>query len=416
MNTTLAQDILENPAFTRVHARAQDILRTGLSAGARYPEVWIRDLATFIEMACEVGDRDEIRRALLMFFDFQQTDGAIIDGYTRRDESVDPYNYILSPKHPEMVGHKNTVETDQESSLVIGIRRYIESTGDDTILGEIVDGRSVLDRLSDAIEWIYRDRWSEAHGLAWNATTIDWGDAQPEHEWGVEIDADTHPAICIYTNAILSMALRDLAWLNERAGRPQGKWLDRQKPLHDAVRKHLWDAERQKYRPHVYLDKGSPFPPDYDESPIYFHGGTATAMQAGMLTREEARASAARMMQNVAEAGARTVGITIWPLYNVPSMPNTNYHVPFFYQNGGDWPWWGGRVPLGLLTCGLPEEAYATLLPIVEMIETHDGFFEWHAPDGTPHGCKTFRGAAGVVGSAIKQLRSWAASARNSNL
>jgi hypothetical protein len=43
------------------------------------------------------------------------------------------------------------------------------------------------------------------------------------------------------------------------------------------------------------------------------------------------------------------------------------------------------------------------------MIETHDGFFEWHGPDGTPHGSKTFRGAAGVVGCAIEQLRSWAA-------
>ncbi|MCX6971810.1 MAG: hypothetical protein NTV93_16875 [Verrucomicrobia bacterium] len=409
MSQTLARCILEAQSFTRVHARAQEILRGGLSAGARYPEVWIRDLATFIEMACDVGDRSEIRRALLMFFDFQQTDGAIVDGYTRRDESVDPYNYITSPKHPEMVGHKNTVETDQESSLVIGIRRYIESTGDETILGEIVDGRSVLDRLGDAISWVYSARWSEAHGLAWNATTIDWGDCQPEHEWGVELDADSHPALCIYTNAMLSMALRDLSWLNGRAGRPQGYWSELGERLHDSVRKHLWDAERQKYRPHVYLDKGSPFPADYDESPIFFHGGTAMAMLAGLLTREEALACAERMMRNVAEAGACTVGITIWPLYNVPSMPNTNYHMPFVYQNGGDWPWWGGRVPQGLLACGLPEEAYAALLPIVEMIETHDGFFEWHAPDGTPHGSKTFRGAAGVVGGAIEQLRSWAA-------
>ena len=108
----LANAILEDQSLIRVHARAQEILRSGLSAGARYPEVWIRDLATFIEIACDVGDSAEIRRALLMFFDFQQADGAIIDGFTRRTDSVDPYNYILSPRHLEMVGHKNTVETD----------------------------------------------------------------------------------------------------------------------------------------------------------------------------------------------------------------------------------------------------------------------------------------------------------------
>jgi hypothetical protein len=89
----------------------------------------------------------------------------------------------------------------------------------------------------------------------------------------------------------------------------------------------------------------------------------------------------------------------------VPTAKNPNYYMPFSYQNGGDWPWWGGRVQQGLLACSLPEEAYATLRPIVEMIGTHDGFFEWHGPDGTPHGSKTFRGAAGVVGAAIEQLR-----------
>jgi hypothetical protein len=42
------------------------------------------------------------------------------------------------------------------------------------------------------------------------------------------------------------------------------------------------------------------------------------------------------------------------------------------------------------------------------MVERHDGFFEWHSPDGTPHGCKTFRGAAGVIGRTIEMLRAWA--------
>ena len=37
--------------------------------------------------------------------------------------------------------------------------------------------------------------------------------------------------------------------------------------------KYLWDNERRKFIPHIYLDKGSPFKPDFPENDIYYHGG-----------------------------------------------------------------------------------------------------------------------------------------------
>lgn len=407
---SLAAEILASGILENTLDRAVELLRTGVTAGTVYPEVWIRDLATFVRLSCRAGNQAEIRSSLLKFFDFQQPDGGVIDGYTGRGESVEDYDYILSPRHPGMVGHKNTVATDQESSLVIAVRRYVEETGDAAFLEEPVDGLRVLDRLGRALDWVYSERWSEGLSLAWNATTIDWGDVQPEHEWGVQLSGDSHPAVGIYPNAMLSLALRDLEWLRVRAGRDAGDCTDRRNSLHGAIRKHLWDERRQKFRPHIYLEKGSPFPPEFDEDPIYYHGGTAVAMLAGLLTRDEARASAVRMQRNVAESGARSVGLTVWPVYNVPSAVNRIFRTPFLYQNGGDWPWFGGRVSLGLLECGLPGEAFETLLPIVEMVETHDGFFEWHAPDGTPSGAKMFRGAAGVVGEAITELRAWAES------
>ncbi len=30
--------------------------------------------------------------------------------------------------------------------------------------------------------------------------------------------------------------------------------------------KNLWDEERQKFIPHIYLEKGSPFPSPFDEN------------------------------------------------------------------------------------------------------------------------------------------------------
>ena len=213
-----------------------------------------------------------------------------------------------------------------------------------------------------------------------------------------------HPALCIYTNALFSLALADYAWILRQAGRDATAVLRENEALHHAIRAVLWDPARQKFRPHVYLEKGSPFPADYNEDEIHFHGGTAVAMQAGVLTLDEMRRVLADMRANVAAAGARTVGLTLWPLYNVPELNNSLFHKPFSYQNGGDWPWWGARVPQALCRHGLYPEAAATLLPIARMVEKAGGFYEWYSPDGTPRGAKGFRGAAGVFAKAAEML------------
>ena len=423
--TTLSHSILENPLFDRVLARAEKLFTESLTAGDRYPEVWIRDFSTFIPTACALGRGDAVKAALRVFFEAQQADGEILDGYAPASSYSDAYHLLSIPGHPELRAHKNSVETDQESSLVVAVARYVEATGDSTFLAETVNGRTVFERLEAALQWVLNHRWSDAQGLVWSATTLDWGDGQASCVWeeiseGVpshpeqlplltEFGPHSHPALCIYTNALFALALEAMATLARAADlAAAGQWEARHHALRLAVRQHLWDRARQKFHPHVYLDRGSPFPPDFDEEPIYYHGGTAVALQAGLLSTEEARHAARHMMDNVRAAGARTVGLTVWPLYHVPSLRNTLFERPFFYQNGGDWPWFGARVPLGLLRCDCPSEAFETLLPIAQMIEDADGFFEWYRPDGTPTGSSGFRGAAGVTHQAITELRRWA--------
>ena len=77
----LAETVLNDERLTEVLDRAKAIVATGFNAGGHYGEVWIRDLATFIEISCDVYDQDRIKEALLMFFTFQGEDGNIIDGY-----------------------------------------------------------------------------------------------------------------------------------------------------------------------------------------------------------------------------------------------------------------------------------------------------------------------------------------------
>jgi len=86
-------------------------------------------------------------------------------------------------------------------------------------------------------------------------------------------------------------------------------------------------------------------------------------------------------------------------------MPNITLMGKYFYQNGGDWAWFGGRMVSALVKAGLLDEAEAALKPIVDRVVQHDGFWEWWEFDGTPSGSDKFHGAAGVIGSAIEELK-----------
>ena len=240
----------------------------------------------------------------------------------------------------------------------------------------------------------------------WGATTVDWGDVQPEHEWGVELDENSHHAIDIYDNDMLLIALDDFATLVGDEAANASRYRQTSKQLRANIREHLWDARREKFIPHIYL-QGSPFPKHFDENSVYYHGGTAVAIEAGLLSREEIKASLRIMCENVRQANASSLGLTVYPPYPQDTFQNPSMG-PYSYQNGGDWCWFGGRMIQQLIRYGLVEEAYRELRPMVARVVTHDGFHEWWSLDNQPRGSGKFRGSAGVLGIAIEQLRAWA--------
>ena len=402
----LAHRILADKELEDVLARAKALLKTGFNAGSGYREVWIRDLATFIELSCDVLDRAEIKDNLRLFFRLQGDDGNIVDGFVHKSQANVAYQYIKKPGVPDYWGHKNTVETDQESSLIQAIHTYVRQTGDTAFLQEVIDGRSVLDRLELALNYLLEHRFDAAHGLLWGATTVDWGDVQPEHEWGVELDANSHRAIDIYDNAMFLIAIADFQDLAGKDGPRAQRWQKVHDEISRHVRQHLWDASRQKFIPHLYL-AGSPFPKDLDENAIYYHGGTAVAILAGLLNHDEIAASLAHMRQDVRDAGAGTIGLTVYPPYPAGTFKNPGMK-PWLYQNGGDWDWFGGRTIQALIANGLVEDAYQELVPMVRRVQRSNGFFEWFDRQNHPKGSGTFRGSAGVLGKAIVMLRTWA--------
>ena len=401
----LAQKILSNEQFNEVKNRALAVVKTGFNAGDGYREVWIRDFNTFIELSAEVYPAEELKENLLVFFRMQGDDGNIIDGFTPAEkitkEETDFSYFELEPRY---AGHKNTVETDQETSLIQTVYKYVKTTGDRTILDVLIGDKTVAQRLEWAMQFLMDKRFSTQYGLIWGSTTADWGDVQPEHGWGVDIDGNTHKAIDIYDNAMFVIALDNLMELLPEL---ESKWLPVRHKLAKNSKNHLWDEKDQKFIPHIYLN-GSPFPEGFDENAIYYFGGTAVAIEAGLLSEEEISTSINEMISRVKQAQAPSIGLTLYPPYPDGFFVNKIMNPEYSYQNGGDWTWFGARMIYQLVKYDFVENAYEQLLPMTERVIKNDGFYEWYTVDNKPKGSGTFRGSAGVLYTAIIALEEWA--------
>jgi hypothetical protein len=402
VNEELKKSVLENTDFQFVKKKALEVVKTGFNAGDGYGEVWIRDYNTFIELSAEVYPKEALKENLRVFFRLQGADGNIIDGFIPKGKAVDVeggYTYIYNDLEPTYCGHKNTVETDHESSLVQAVYKYVQKTGDKGFLNEKIGDKTVADRMEWAMDFLLNERWSKEQGMIWGATTSDWGDVQHCHPWGVYITEDTKYCVDIYDNAMFLIAIDNLLELDSSK---EGKWRSVRNDLAKNTMKQLWDEQNQKFIPHVYLN-GSPFPDTFNENEIFYHGGTAVAIEAGLLSKDQIKISLDKMIANVKASGAGSIGLTMYPPYPEGYFENKGM-VPYGYQNGGDWTWFGARMIQQLVKYGFVQEAYEQLQPMTNRVVVNDGFYEWYTEKNEPKGSGTFRGSAGVLYKAIEML------------
>lgn len=387
-SVVLARQILQDQRLDKVEAMALQLLK-GFNAGSSYGEIWIRDFNTFIVGSLRVHSRAEVKQRLLLFFKIQGSDGNVPDGAIKSDQANVGYHYRYSDLAPGWAAHKNTVETDQESSLIQAVKKYIDATGDGSILAEEVGNRQVL---------------------VIGATTVDWGDVQAERSWGVVINHQTKWAISIYDNAMYLKAINDFIAMTPADYHSPVNWKETSAKLKADIRKYLWDAMAEKYIPHLYLN-GSPFPPDFNERQILFTGGTACAILAGLHDGQEIADINGQFETAAAREKFATIGMTVYPPYPLAEFPNL---PPYTYQNGGDWTWFGGRMIQALTANGFARDAYMEMSPMIDRVIKNNGFFEWYnVKTGAPGGSRDFRGEAGVLYEAIEQLRAWAAAHSN---
>src|SRR5664279_388463 len=254
-NRELAQAILSDSSLTMVDSMGRALLQKGFNAGSGYSQVWARDMNTFVETALQEVDPQEIRGAILVFFYLQQPDNEMIDGYVlNKDFNWNDPNQYRSKSDTAHVGFKNTVETDQETSLIQTVAKYIKTTGDTSILSEEIAGKTVLERMGMMVDYLMKERYNKKYGLLWGAMTADWGDVQPNTDNVVDIDSTTTPAIDVYDNAMFIIALDDLAGMTSDTSETQ-HWKELRKHIADNARKYLWDTKDQKFIPHIYLVK-----------------------------------------------------------------------------------------------------------------------------------------------------------------
>ena len=98
----------------------------GFSAGSGYPQIWIRDSATIMPIARYTHPKSALVSWIKAHLGIQKKSGELQDWISNNDKF-----------------EKNTVESDQETSLVIAAHEISKTIGYDWLL-EKVNSRSIL--------------------------------------------------------------------------------------------------------------------------------------------------------------------------------------------------------------------------------------------------------------------------------
>ncbi|MBN2345178.1 MAG: hypothetical protein JXO51_02230 [Candidatus Aminicenantes bacterium] len=355
----------------------------GFAAGTTYPQVWIRDTATLMAYARFFYPPTDLQGVVDRFFRCQGRQGEVqdwIDTTGRCD--------------------KNTVESDQESSLVLA--SWPLALGDPSWLAAEVAGLTRLRRLDMALEWLWRERRDRERGLIWSGFTADWGDVERSYpdQRAIKLSDRSRRTFSIYSQALFIQAARKLGRMAARLGADglAGKWRGRGKAVAAECRRQLYLPEHGYFLVH-HLDDGGDLLKW--EKHILAVGGNAEALRAGLLQREEIARLLRVLEERRREYGLRTVSFTLLPPYPEGFFPHPLLSRPWSYQNGGEWDWIGGRLVAALYQAGFRKEAERYLGEIMAKNLAEMNVFEWSDKAGNGQGASFYAGAAGVLGEAI---------------
>ncbi len=355
----------------------------GFAAGSTYPQIWIRDTATLLGYASFFYPLPVLQKMVDRFFTSQNPDGQVqdwVDTAGRCD--------------------KNTVETDQESSLVL-VAYQLALCDPGWLSGEVA-GVSRLLRLDKALEWVWNRKRDQACGLIWSGFTADWGDVERSYgdSRATKLSDRSRRTFSTYTQALYIQAARKLVLMAEKLGDKAmaGKWRPRERAVAAECRRQLYLPEQGYFLVHRLSGH-----PDFFklEKDILAVGGNAEAIRAGLLNKTEITRLLRVLEERRRQFDLRTVSFTLLPPYPEGFFPHPLLRSPWNYQNGGEWDWIGGRLVAALYQAGFRLEAERYLREIAVKNLDDMNIFEWSDKSGGGQGALFYAGAAGVLGEAI---------------
>jgi len=354
---------------------------SGFTAGSSYPQLWIRDLATIIPMARYYFDRPYLGSWIDEHLYFQGKEGGVYDWIDSRG-----------------LCDKNSVESDQESSLMLAASVYYRMTQDQVWLQERIAG------LELALTHLLRERKSLQTGLIWSGYTADWGDVSPQYadHRAVYYDSNTPRVVGLYTNALFCRAAKELAFLFGALGNKEKylHWLKIAELWKNRINALFWS--KPFYRMHALLESSAGQRERLHISQTIFPmGGNAEAILAGIPDLAQVKSIYSEAKRRQRAYGISTIAGSLLPPFPEGFFKHPAMKRPFSYQNGGQWDWFAGRLVLGLFHYGLVNEAVSELIAISEKVIRNRGFFEWDTPDGLGMGSRHYAGGAAVIGEAI---------------
>ncbi|MCK4819465.1 hypothetical protein KA005_27075, partial [bacterium] len=296
---------------------------------------------------------------------------------------------------------KNTVESDQESSLVIAAYEISKTIGYDWLLEE-VNSRSILLRLSDALDFIFVQRVDSRTGLIKSGHTADWGDVSNEFsdQRAVDLYEGSKEVVGIYTNALAFGAATKLSYLFTKTGNKDkaAYWERKSVNLLNSIQRYLWQENKGFFRVHKHVN--FPNHDHFDEGNIFPMGGNAVAIEMGITNPSQIQHIIHQALSRQELFNFSTISGVLLPPYPKDFFKNPAIDDYFEYQNGGQWDWFGGRLVLQMFLNDTPR-AFAKLKEICQKAFLNKGFFEWDTMDGKGQGSSHFVGSAATIARMI---------------